>query len=43
MKTLRDVDLSDKVNCFAKHLSGGQKRTLSIGIALIGDPKVIID
>ncbi|KAK9876012.1 hypothetical protein WA026_011128 [Henosepilachna vigintioctopunctata] len=42
MKTLRDIDLSDKANSFAKHLSGGQKRKLSIGIALIGDPKVII-
>jgi ABC-type multidrug transport system ATPase subunit len=39
-KTLRDIDLVDKANTFAKHLSGGQKRKLSIGIAVIGDPKV---
>ncbi|XP_044763088.1 ABC transporter A family member 1-like [Coccinella septempunctata] len=42
MKILRDIDLSDKANSFARHLSGGQKRKLSIGIALIGDPKIII-
>lgn len=40
MKTLRDIDLTDKANASAKHLSGGQKRKLSIGIAVIGDPKV---
>lgn len=40
MKTLRDIDLTDKANVSAKHLSGGQKRKLSIGIAVIGDPKV---
>lgn len=41
MKTLRDIDLTEKANASAKHLSGGQKRKLSIGIAVIGDPKVI--
>lgn len=41
MKTLRDIDLTDKANASAKHLSGGQKRKLSIGIAVIGDPKVL--
>lgn len=40
MKILRDIDLTDKANSPAKHLSGGQKRKLSIGIAIIGDPKV---
>lgn len=39
-KTLRDIDLADKANTFAKHLSGGQKRKLSVGIAVIGDPRV---
>lgn len=43
MKTLRDIDLTDKANASAKHLSGGQKRKLSIGIAVIGDPKVIVN
>lgn len=42
MRTLRDIDLTDKANYSAKHLSGGQKRKLSIGIAVIGDPKIII-
>ncbi|CAG9814922.1 unnamed protein product [Phaedon cochleariae] len=42
MKTLRDIDLTDKANAPAKHLSGGQKRKLSVGIAVIGDPKIII-
>ncbi|KAK4878287.1 hypothetical protein RN001_010793 [Aquatica leii] len=41
-RTLKDIDLSDKADCFAKHLSGGQKRKLSVGIAVIGDPKIII-
>ncbi|KAB0791349.1 hypothetical protein PPYR_03149 [Photinus pyralis] len=41
-RTLKDIDLSDKADSFAKHLSGGQKRKLSVGIAVIGDPKIII-
>ncbi|KAG8236662.1 hypothetical protein J437_LFUL014510, partial [Ladona fulva] len=41
-KTLQDIDLLDKANTFAKYLSGGQKRKLSVGIAVIGDPKIII-
>lgn len=36
---MKDVDLSDKANTPATHLSGGQKRKLSVGIAVIGDPK----
>ena len=39
-KALSDVGLLDQTNVFAKHLSGGQKRKLSIAIAFIGDPKV---
>lgn len=41
-KTLKDIDLTDKADTFAKYLSGGQKRKLSVGIAVIGDPKIII-
>lgn len=41
-KTLKDIDLIEKADTFAKHLSGGQKRKLSVGIAIIGDPKIII-
>jgi ATP-binding cassette subfamily A (ABC1) protein 5 len=39
-KTLHDIDLVDKADTIAKRLSGGQKRKLSIGIAVIGDPRV---
>jgi ABC-type polar amino acid transport system ATPase subunit len=35
------VGLKDQDNVFAMNLSGGQKRKLSVAIALIGDPKVI--
>ncbi|XP_035731949.1 ABC transporter A family member 1-like isoform X2 [Vespa mandarinia] len=41
-KTLKDIDLVEKADTFAKYLSGGQKRKLSVGIAIIGDPKIII-
>ncbi|XP_026730464.1 ATP-binding cassette sub-family A member 5-like [Trichoplusia ni] len=41
-KAISDVGLLDQAHVFAKHLSGGQKRKLSIAIALIGDPKIII-
>nr|XP_049698966.1 cholesterol transporter ABCA5 [Helicoverpa armigera] len=41
-KALSDVGLLDQANVFSKHLSGGQKRKLSIAIAFIGDPKIII-
>ena len=40
-RTLKDIDLSNKGDTRAEKLSGGQKRKLSIGIALIGDPKII--
>lgn len=42
-KTLKDIDLGPKGNTLAGKLSGGQKRKLSIGIALIGDPKVRLE
>ena len=38
---IKDVDLVEKTDVQSKSLSGGQKRKLSVGIALIGDPKVI--
>lgn len=40
-QTLQEVDLKSKGDTKAVELSGGQKRKLSIGIALIGDPKLI--
>lgn len=42
-KALKDIDLTSKRNTPAGKLSGGQKRKLSIGIALIGDPKVSLN
>lgn len=41
-RVLEDVDLGDKKHTLTKELSGGQKRKLSVGIAIIGDPKLII-
>ncbi|XP_035824811.1 ATP-binding cassette sub-family A member 5 [Aplysia californica] len=40
-KAIRDVDLENQLETFSKDLSGGQKRKLSVAIALIGDPKLI--
>ena len=37
----RQVGLGDKINTYAKALSGGMKRKLSVALALIGDPKVV--
>ena len=35
------MGLADKTNTTVKALSGGMKRKLSLGIALIGDSKVV--
>ena len=37
---LQSLGIEDKRKAFTKTLSGGQKRKLSVGIALIGDSKV---
>ena len=37
---LDDLGLSDSRTVVGDKLSGGQKRKLSVGIALIGDPRV---
>lgn len=39
-RTLADLDLTEKADFVSANLSGGQKRKLCIGIAIIGDPKV---
>lgn len=38
---LNRLRLTDKANSYSKKLSGGQKRKLCLGIALIGDAKVV--
>ncbi|XP_077979636.1 cholesterol transporter ABCA5-like [Glandiceps talaboti] len=40
-KILNDVDLHKNAETNAGKLSGGQKRKLCVGMALIGDPKVL--
>jgi len=40
--TIAEVGLTEKANVASKQLSGGMKRKLSVGIALIGDSKVVI-
>ncbi|KAJ6332061.1 hypothetical protein OIU76_010445 [Salix suchowensis] len=39
---VNEVGLADKVNTMVRALSGGMKRKLSLGIALIGNSKVVI-
>ncbi|KRT85165.1 ABC transporter ATP-binding protein [Oryctes borbonicus] len=34
--------MEDKINTFVTELSGGMKRKLSLGIALMGNPKILI-
>lgn len=41
-RTLEDITLMEKASTRATDLSGGQKRKLSVGIAIIGDPKVLL-
>jgi len=38
---LKEVGLVEQADQMATSMSGGQKRKLSVGIALIGDPKVL--
>ncbi len=37
-----DLQVADKRNILAKKLSGGMKRKLSVGIALVGQSEVVI-
>ncbi|XP_035710292.1 ATP-binding cassette sub-family A member 3-like [Folsomia candida] len=41
VQMLNSLRLTDKANSLSKNLSGGQKRKLCLGIALIGNAKVI--
>lgn len=42
MKSLEEVKLTDAAKMRAGSYSGGMKRRLSVAIALIGDPKLVI-
>ncbi|GFS11780.1 ATP-binding cassette transporter sub-family A, partial [Elysia marginata] len=42
MSTVKEVGLETKIHCRSHGLSGGQKRKLSVGIALIGGSKIVI-
>ena len=41
-RMITDLQLPDKRNTLAKKLSGGMKRKLSVGIALVGQSEVVI-
>lgn len=41
-QTMKDVDLVSKAGAYSKNLSGGQKWKLSVGIALIGNSKLVM-
>ena len=41
-KTLRDVELASESNAYSHTLSGGQKRKLSVGIAMIGGSRLVL-
>uniref|UniRef100_A0A8C9ZPS5 Cholesterol transporter ABCA5 n=1 Tax=Sander lucioperca TaxID=283035 RepID=A0A8C9ZPS5_SANLU len=41
-KVLKDLDLEKIKTAQAKNLSAGQKRKLSVGIAILGDPKILL-
>ncbi|KAJ3078617.1 hypothetical protein HK102_004366, partial [Quaeritorhiza haematococci] len=41
-EAMEQVGLADKADTVAKHLSGGQKRKLSVAIALVGRPKILV-
>ncbi|KAM3920831.1 ABC-type organic anion transporter ABCA8-like [Leptodactylus fuscus] len=41
-KVIGDLQLTDVQNLEASKLSGGQKRKLSLGIAVLGDPQVLL-
>eukprot|EP00042_Codosiga_hollandica_P054526 m.739987 g.739987 ORF g.739987 m.739987 type:complete len:1626 (-) comp58922_c0_seq2:1991-6868(-) len=41
-ETIKLVDLDTQTATSAEALSGGQRRKLSVGLALIGDPKILV-
>lgn len=41
LSAIEAVDLSEKIETYAKNLSGGMKRKLSVAIAFCGNSKVV--
>lgn len=41
-RVLRDLEMENIQDILAQHLSGGQKRKLTLGIAFLGDPQVLL-
>jgi branched-chain amino acid transport system ATP-binding protein len=39
---MEQVDLLNQADCIAAHLSHGEKRQLEVGMALVGEPKLLI-
>ena len=39
---LKLIDLEEKKNAYVKNLSGGQRQRLSLGIALINHPEILL-
>lgn len=42
VRMLEDIDLIDKRKTMAKFLSGGEKRKLSVAIAMIGNSRIVL-
>ena len=42
LEFLASVDLADKANVKIKKLSGGQQQKVQLGVAIMGDPKLLI-
>ncbi|XP_046856241.1 phospholipid-transporting ATPase ABCA3-like [Xenia sp. Carnegie-2017] len=42
VKMMESIKLADKANAQTRYLSGGMKRKLSLGVALIGKTKVLM-
>jgi len=40
-KAIRDMDLTDYINIRANNLSGGNKRKLSVAVAMLGNPPIV--